>query len=421
MTDKAQITAEILPIPMRLICPGCNSLHIDEGAFATKLHHTHSCQYCGLTWRPAVVATVGVQFLPGFKNERAAALSATQVCIYDPGDAPRYNCRSCGKPEDEHQDRPSQSGERELETCESCKTPASCKYEGKCSPGYVPLSQATESAPSPRVLPAGAEVWSDARKHIANEWADMATSGLQWLRNIRDGISPVGDALENMESICAHIRALQDKEYAERVEQHGGESRPLGDGGVDGEHAVGHIDALKPCVMPQSGASLEVSAKAGDWTGPSPTPAAHGLSVEWRTLHGGCGTEASQFGDRMADALDQMQVEWLGMKSEIQLLQPQLAEARREIERLEAECFSLAANQCHKPLALEGGDHGCEYQQQHGNAEARCSYALTAHKEAISERDAEIKKRRSAERSLAVLEGKVKEERSPVTRSVSLP
>jgi rubredoxin len=56
------------PIPMRLTCPVCSALHIDEGEFATKAHHTHSCQSCGMTWRPAVVATVGVQFLPGFKN-----------------------------------------------------------------------------------------------------------------------------------------------------------------------------------------------------------------------------------------------------------------------------------------------------------------------------------------------------------------
>lgn len=67
------------PIPMRLPCPGavpdghgglrpCGELHIDEGVFATKPHHTHSCQVCGMTWRPAVVPTVGVRFLPGFKN-----------------------------------------------------------------------------------------------------------------------------------------------------------------------------------------------------------------------------------------------------------------------------------------------------------------------------------------------------------------
>ena len=58
----------IAPVPMRLTCPACNELHIDEGEFATKAHHTHACQACGNVWRPAVVATVGVRFLPGFKN-----------------------------------------------------------------------------------------------------------------------------------------------------------------------------------------------------------------------------------------------------------------------------------------------------------------------------------------------------------------
>lgn len=54
---------------MRLPCEGCGELHIDEGEFATKPHHTHSCQHCGLTWRPCVLNTVGVRFLPGFKSD----------------------------------------------------------------------------------------------------------------------------------------------------------------------------------------------------------------------------------------------------------------------------------------------------------------------------------------------------------------
>lgn len=58
------------PIAMRLPCPDCGALHIDEGEFATKPHHTHSCQQCGLTWRPAVPHTVGVRFLPK-ESERA--------------------------------------------------------------------------------------------------------------------------------------------------------------------------------------------------------------------------------------------------------------------------------------------------------------------------------------------------------------
>lgn len=57
------------PIPMLLWCPSCGERHIDVGEFATKVHHTHACQSCGMVWRPAVVPTVGVQWLPGFKNE----------------------------------------------------------------------------------------------------------------------------------------------------------------------------------------------------------------------------------------------------------------------------------------------------------------------------------------------------------------
>lgn len=56
------------PLPMLLWCPECNKRHIDCGEFAIKEHHTHACQSCGHVWRPAIVSTVGVQFLPGFKD-----------------------------------------------------------------------------------------------------------------------------------------------------------------------------------------------------------------------------------------------------------------------------------------------------------------------------------------------------------------
>lgn len=54
------------PEPMILTCPSCGERHIDEGEFATKAHHTHACQSCGMVWRPAVCPTVGVRFLPGY-------------------------------------------------------------------------------------------------------------------------------------------------------------------------------------------------------------------------------------------------------------------------------------------------------------------------------------------------------------------
>ena len=53
---------------MLLWCPECGERHLDEGEFETRIHHTHACQTCGMVWRPALVATRGVKFLPGFKN-----------------------------------------------------------------------------------------------------------------------------------------------------------------------------------------------------------------------------------------------------------------------------------------------------------------------------------------------------------------
>lgn len=56
------------PIPVILNCPECGQRHIDEGEFMVRVHATHACQHCGHVWRPAVEPTVGVRFLPGFKN-----------------------------------------------------------------------------------------------------------------------------------------------------------------------------------------------------------------------------------------------------------------------------------------------------------------------------------------------------------------
>lgn len=56
-------------IPMLLWCPECHVRHIDRGEWTARTHHTHACQSCGHVWRPAIVPTIGVQFLPGFKNE----------------------------------------------------------------------------------------------------------------------------------------------------------------------------------------------------------------------------------------------------------------------------------------------------------------------------------------------------------------
>lgn len=66
--DEARGLREPQPVPMRLPCPDCGELHVDI-VFAKKVHHTHACQKCGNVWRPAIVPTVGVRFLPGFHDE----------------------------------------------------------------------------------------------------------------------------------------------------------------------------------------------------------------------------------------------------------------------------------------------------------------------------------------------------------------
>jgi hypothetical protein len=59
-------------VPMLLHCPDCGTRHIDEPPFDVRPHRLHACQHCGMLWQPALVPTVGVQFLPGMKNPSPA-------------------------------------------------------------------------------------------------------------------------------------------------------------------------------------------------------------------------------------------------------------------------------------------------------------------------------------------------------------
>lgn len=65
----------------------------------------------------------------------------------------------------------------------------------------------------PASEPAGGGV-REALAHCANEWADMATSGIQWLRNIRDGISTPDEALASMDACLTHCRKAADEVQA---------------------------------------------------------------------------------------------------------------------------------------------------------------------------------------------------------------
>ncbi len=80
------VAAQPVLTPMLLLCPGCGRRHIDTGPWAKKPHHTHACQHCGMVWRPAIIATVGVEFLPGFRNLPEHLITRTVIL-----------CAACGK------------------------------------------------------------------------------------------------------------------------------------------------------------------------------------------------------------------------------------------------------------------------------------------------------------------------------------
>ncbi len=56
---------EAPPLPMVLHCPRCGMQHIDQATdeWSNPPHRSHACQAvgCGCIWRPADVATTGVE------------------------------------------------------------------------------------------------------------------------------------------------------------------------------------------------------------------------------------------------------------------------------------------------------------------------------------------------------------------------
>lgn len=46
-------------------------------------------------------------------------------------------------------------------------------------------------------------------QHAANEWADATCNALQWIRNIRDGVSTPDAAIADLEAQIKHCREVQ--------------------------------------------------------------------------------------------------------------------------------------------------------------------------------------------------------------------
>lgn len=56
------------------------------------------------------------------------------------------------------------------------------------------------------------------RLHLVNEWADMATNGVQWLHNIKDGISTPDEALKEMSENLERILKLIESQRKQNRE-----------------------------------------------------------------------------------------------------------------------------------------------------------------------------------------------------------
>lgn len=84
------------PTPMLLWCPNGHR-HVDAGEFAVKPHHTHACQTCGIVWRSAIEPTVGVQFLPGFKDFKPEYIPFCDMCGHVTVlNGQKFKCLNCG-------------------------------------------------------------------------------------------------------------------------------------------------------------------------------------------------------------------------------------------------------------------------------------------------------------------------------------
>lgn len=57
------------------------------------------------------------------------------------------------------------------------------------------------------------EGWTPDLAHAANEWADCACSGLQWLRNVKAGISTASEACDNMERNYKRCQEVQKSAF----------------------------------------------------------------------------------------------------------------------------------------------------------------------------------------------------------------
>ena len=87
------------PIDMVLHCPRCHTQHVDapddrSADWINPPHRSHLCHACGCIWRPADVATNGVQSIK--TKGKADSEPQAQLCEPIPGyQCDNYFCRPC--------------------------------------------------------------------------------------------------------------------------------------------------------------------------------------------------------------------------------------------------------------------------------------------------------------------------------------
>lgn len=63
----------------------------------------------------------------------------------------------------------------------------------------------------------------------ANEWADLATSGIAWLQNIKNGIATADEALAHMSERMEHCKAVRDAAHDSEIISYAGAPIAVGD------------------------------------------------------------------------------------------------------------------------------------------------------------------------------------------------
>ena len=257
---------DIKPIDMVLFCPACGMQHVDAPEYEddpTMLasgithktfdgwtnppHRTHLCHHCGFRWRPADVPTNGVLAVKT-KGEKDSPLARDNlsrlvgaakryfwlrdisapphnfyISVPDEFKDQRYTAQEVDDAIDAAMAALDKSRVQPFKPVEStAKTPVSTDATSiridllgiAQNPNVSDRDRIVLGAAigllSPETMGASQQAEIDRVRHVSNEWADMATNGLQWLRNIAEGISTIEEALPNMESCLRHCREVRD-------------------------------------------------------------------------------------------------------------------------------------------------------------------------------------------------------------------